>query len=76
MFKCKVKLSNRATDSEYKKFIEALMEVSDLEESEIVERKDEWEEYEVWEHREYIIECELSEEEYVYLIKNFTVIKY
>lgn len=75
MFKCKVKLSNKNTDSIYKRFIETLMEVSGLEESEIVERKDDWEEYEVWEDREYVIECELNEAEYTHLTQNFTIIK-
>ena len=76
MFKCKVKLSTRGDlDTKYKRFIEILMKVSDLQEIEILDRKNNWEEYEVWENREYVIECELSEDEYKSLSDSYFVVE-
>ncbi|WP_346938107.1 hypothetical protein [uncultured Clostridium sp.] len=73
MRKYKIYLSNKNTDWLYKNLIEMLMKFSDIDESDIVERKDNWNEYEDWEGGYYIIECELSEKEYVHLLKNFKV---
>ena len=74
MNKVKVHLSSRyETDEQYKRFIELLMSISNLEEWEIVERKDSWQEYEVFEDREYIIECDLSDKELKEASKQFKI---
>jgi hypothetical protein len=51
------------------------MKVSDIDESEIVDRKYDWEEYEVWKEKEYVIECELTEDEYKKLLESRFVVK-
>jgi len=71
MKQCKIYLSNKNTDYLYRNLIETLMKFSDIDESDIVERKDDWNEYEDWDNGYYIIECELSESEYTYLLKNY-----
>lgn len=62
--------SRHQTDEKYKAFIELLMYISELEEWQIVDRKDDWEEYEIFENGEYIIECKLSEKEIKEALKN------
>lgn len=71
MKKVKVYLDSRyQTDGQYKRFIELLMEISGLEEWEIIDRKDSWEEYEIFENRQYVIECKLSNKEIEEALKN------
>ena len=71
----KIHLCNRNVDWLYKRMIEILVEFSNLEEFNIVDRKEDWNEYEVFEDHEYIIECELTEKEYAHLLKNFKITK-
>lgn len=49
-------------DEEYKRFVEELIEISD---TVIEDRKDLWNEYEVFKKRIYCIELKLSNDEYI-----------
>lgn len=61
-------------DFYYRKMVETLMKVSDIDKSEIIDRKDKWEES-VNGLKTYEVILELTEKEYNELRKNFNIEK-
>ncbi|MHB7981145.1 hypothetical protein CF067_16605 [Clostridium sporogenes] len=68
-----VELSINTVDKEYKRFVEELMEVSHIDISVVEDRKEFWNEYEIFKNKTYYIELELSNYEYIKLSKTFNI---